>query len=334
MRRFLAIVGSVLAVALGALFLTGSQAIAVHAEQHIIIGDSYASGYLLADTSKRWTSIVTASVGATEHNYAVPSAGYVNPGRDGQSTFPQQAARAVAAGVVPDVVWISGGINDSTIATGAQITAALGQTVSILWAAFPAAKIIVVSPMWFHTQPSDQLGTITTAVETTAPQGVTVLPDAAMLRFNHPELGFYDGHPNEAGHALIASWVEEQVYGSPATGQTYGRFIRQGTADARFGGSPNNLAEGTIPNARRGWWEIDGSAVLYGASPGFLFVQAGALREATRADTTASPLPYQSRHRFWHSGGDLHISIGYAPNSSTAVISNGSTDVSGTYLGK
>jgi lysophospholipase L1-like esterase len=292
------------------------------------IGDSYSSGYLLPDPAKRWTSLYCKELGETELNVSVPGSGFTQPGATGK-TYPQQAELVVAAGA--DTVWVSGGHNDSvaTTVSDAQIQAAIEKTFSTLRGGLPDATIIAVLPFWHYLQPSERILRVATWVEASARKyGATVIGGAAWWRVDRKEWSFDDGHPNEAGHQLMANVIKSWTCGE-IPGETFGSFPRTQATDASFGHSSagTNLAGGTIFNAQPGLWRIEGTACLYGATPGFLYASGGTTRKTVRADVTNSPFPFPVVAYIRHTGGDLRIAVGYNPNGTTSVIGNGSTHV-------
>lgn len=297
------------------------------------IGDSYSSGYLLPDTNKRWTTLHAGSTGGSEFNVAVPGSGYTQPGSTGK-TFPLQAEQVVAQGA--DTVWVSGGHNDSvaTTVSDAQIQAAIEKTFSTLRFGLPNVEIVAVLPFWHYMQPSERILKVSTWVETIARKyGARIIGGAAWWRVDHREWSYDDGHPNEAGHRIMADIVK--TYGD-GEGETFGSFPRLQSSDASFGHTSGgtNLAEGTIFNAQPGLWRVDGTACLYGATPGFIYASGGSTRKTIRADVTASPFPIPVRAYIRHAGGDLRIAVGYNPNGITSVIGNGSTHVEAIRVSK
>lgn len=295
------------------------------------IGDSYTSGYLLTDPTKRWATLYSAAIGTTELNKGVPGSGYLNGGSGGASNFTQQA-QSLPSGL--DTVIICGGINDAGMnPTKAQVATGVQNCIAAVKTAAPTAKIIVLGAMWFHTTPSDMLLMVDSVIQTSLPADVTFIPHAMWLRLNRPEWGFYDGHPNETGHSVIANWVQDQISGVTPAGETFATFSRPGTNDASFSGTGGvNLAEGTIYNAQRGYWHLEGEAVLYGSTGGFLYLEGDGHRETIRADITGTPQPFAHEARYYHPGGDMHITVGYAPNGTATVIANGSTNITATRI--
>jgi hypothetical protein len=284
---------------------------------------------MLPDPSKRWTTLYAASRGAAEVNKAVPGSGYINRGAG--ATFPQQAQ-----GIPADTqsVLISGGINDAGLnRPNAELEAAVRATLEAVKLAAPSAQVTVVSPMWLHTAPSPQLLQVDAVIRRTLPSTIRYVESGPWLRVGRPEWNYYDGHPNELGHAVIAGWIQDSLSGDIPRGATFADFARPGTADTPFTGIGGvNLAEGTIRDARRGWWKLDGDAVLYGSTAGFLFVSANGKRDAVRSDL-ASLLNYQHDARLYHPGGDLHVTVGYAPNGQARVLANGGTAISAHWDG-
>lgn len=294
-----------------------------------IIGDSFGSGYMLPDPSKRWTTLYAAGRGSVEINKAVPGSGYINRGAG--ATFLQQAQ---GIPVDTETVLISGGINDASLnRPNAELEAAVRATLEAVKLAAPSAQVTVISPMWIHSTPSPQLLQVDAAIRRTLPSTIPYVEGGPWLRVGRPEWNYYDGHPNERGHAVIAGWIQDNLSGDIPRGASFADFARPGSADTPFTGIGGvNLAEGTIRDARRGWWQLDGDAVLYGSTAGFLFVSANGKRDAVRSDL-ASLLNYQHDARIYHPGGDLHVTVGYAPNGQARVLANGGTAISAQWDG-
>lgn len=300
------------------------------------IGDSYTYGAQLTDLSKRWATLLSATLGVTEQNLANSGSGYLNTGASGN--FVTQSLS-----VAPDAqtVIICGGINDAPMSpTQEQLNTAMTSIVNNVRGKSPSARIIIISPMWYHLNPSAGLLQVDARLRIAAAAlGVRYVEGGPWLRFDRADWSFGDGHPNDAGHAVIAAWVEDQLADAPRAGAAYGAFLRPGTSDATFSGpAPTALAEGTIITARRGWWRIRGTAVLYGSVIGFLWIKTGSYTSQVRHDViggASSPQPLQREVRIYHPGGDMLISVGYTPNasSSTSVLSNGQTGVWAEWVG-
>ena len=282
------------------------------------VGDSYMAGLgLTTPATQRWPKLFCDAAGVTENNVAVSGAGYIaDPGNPGRLS--EQAA-TLAADCTH--VLICAGINDAPLyGTEAALTTAVQGTITAVRTRIPNVPITVISPMWFDTTPSSDLLTVERIVRAALPADVTFIEGAPWLRYERPELQQGDGHPNLAGSQLIAAFVRDAMFGKIQPGARYGAFIRT-LGDASFSTADTTVASGTIRNAAPGWWELDGTAVMYGVTNGWAFVKAGSAKWRVRSDVLSSnPFPHRHTVRFFHPGGDLAISVGYDPTGTTSVV--------------
>lgn len=293
------------------------------------IGDSYTSGHMLPEVSQRWSSVICATNNWVEWNGAVAGAGYINTGAGGASAFKSQAA-----GIPQDAgyVFVLGGINDAgMLPTPAALKTAVVETMDAISSRVPDAEIVVISPMWFSSQPSSALLSAESVIRSALPDSISFIEGGPWLRFGRGDLEYYDGHPNPAGAKVIASWVMSRM-GSSRTGATSGAFIRPGNGDAAFSGTGVRLSEGVILDAAPGWWEIQGIATLYGSTPGFVFAAGNTATFSQRSDSNATVSAHTVALTMFHPGGDLTIAVGYSANSTVSVCSNASTRVSARRL--
>lgn len=287
------------------------------------IGDSYMAGLGLSSPStQRWTSLICNDWGVVEQNLSNSGSGYINSGSAG--SFVTQST-SVAADV--DTVIISGGINDAPLApTQAAITNAVNTIVTNIRAVAPSAHIIFISPMLYQINPTTDQMTVSGLIQNAVTgNGCRYITNAEYMRINRDELAQGDGHPNVAGSVVIKEWVKDNVENLPRTGSTRGKFVSTIAGDTTFTGE-TKLAQGTIPNARAGWYHIVGEATLYKSCLGFLHLYAGVYNERIRMDVKSDTLlEYMvAAIDYYHSGGDLFIAVGYEPNgTSTTTVQNG-----------
>jgi lysophospholipase L1-like esterase len=298
------------------------------------IGDSYMAGFgLTSPSTQRWTSLISNDWGVAEQNLSNSGSGYINAGSAG--SFVTQSL-SVAADT--DTVIISGGINDAPLApTQAAITNAVNSIIANIRAAAPSAHIVFISPMLYQNDPTTAQSTVSGYIQAAvAAAGCRYLVNAEYIRINRDELCQGDGHPNAAGSVVIKEWVKDNVENMPRVGSTRGKFVREPSSDATFTGE-NVLAQGTIANARAGWYTITAQANMYKSSLGYMHIYAGVYNERIRNDVKSDTLvEYMvASIEYYHSGGDLYIGVGYEPNgaSTTSVQGNRYTRVSAVWQG-
>lgn len=273
------------------------------------IGDSYMAGTGATVAANRWTSKYCAAAGLTEENLANGGSGYVNNGAAGNFV-------AQSNGVSPDstLAIICGGINDAPLLpTQATITAAVAAIVANIKTRAPRARIVFISPMWFHTSPSVDLmtmdGLIGTAVRLA---GARYIENAMWLRVDRVELSPGDGHPNDAGYALIANWVYDNIIEEATTGPSHALFYRDLNNEMAINaGQTVKITDGTLRNAKRGWYNIRATCGVYGTGIGSIVCYAGTANRVTRADSSTDVKVAVHEMQWYHPGGDLYIGVGW-----------------------
>jgi acyl-CoA thioesterase I len=176
----------------------------------VFIGDSYAQG------SGKWPELVSKAQGWRQVNLGRGGTGYEArlAGAAAQKgcglkecpSFAEMAA--VAAKLHPDVVVVAGGRNDR----GANIEAAVHETLTTLREALPNARIIAVQPMWDASDYPDQLLRQERVIE----KEVTSV-DGEYLKIGsplegRPKLVQKDGvHPTVEGQRVLAAAVNEAL---------------------------------------------------------------------------------------------------------------------------
>jgi lysophospholipase L1-like esterase len=279
------------------------------------IGDSYMVGTGLSNNADRWPSVMSGYFGVPNTNLSNAGSGYVNAGSSGN--FVSQSANTPADS---DTVIISGGINDAPLnPTQGTITAAVNSIVTNIRADAPNARIVFVSPMWFQNDISSELLTVADRIRTAvlANGDARYIDDAMFLRMSRSDATYGDGHPNTLGHKIIAGWVYDNLVDKPQPGTSYAHFILAGTSDVTFTGPSRSVIAGkTIVGARRGWYQFDGTAVMYGSTMGWLTFKANSYERLIRNDiiSDTNPVSYSASINYYHEGGDLNVTWGYSPN--------------------
>lgn len=308
------------------------------------VGDSYMTGLGLTNpATERWPKKLAVMAGnIVENNVAVSGAGYSNQGAGGNSKFSTQATL-----LAPDCthVIMSGGINDAPLAlTDAAMKAEVTAAITAIRTRIPSVPITVISPMWSASQPSDGLLLVESQIRsavieynTAGPGGVVYVERGPWLRVDRSEWQQGDGHPNLAGANAIASWVRDQLGGTPPGAETF-RHVAGAAADivvnsTNFPGYV--MGTGTIRGAKSGWWILDAQEVLYNTSNGYVWLKETARKVQTRSDVqSANPMPHRANMRFYHPGGDLVVAYGYDPSVGTpTLITNGQSFLKAIYDG-
>lgn len=294
------------------------------------IGDSYTAGFLLPDSSQRWSSALCRSLGADEINVARSGSGFMVKGTG--ATFVEQAQDISINHKDSDVVFVAGGHNDAE--SGISITlieAQVRKTYQTLRASMPTAKIYVAT-FWHYLQPSERIMAVDALMTRVGAEfGAEEVTNSVVWRVNRRDWSYDDGHPNPAGATAMASLVKSQKFESHLGFENYGRFVRPIQQDSPFSGTAN-VAEGTIFNARPGLWRLVGRETLYGPAGGWSYVSYNANQILQRADLTSTPTPISRNELVVHSGGDLRITIGYtAAHGIVTVIGSGAAAVEATF---
>lgn len=183
----------------------------------LFLGDSYTSGWGLADADLplRWTTLVADARGWEEANAGFPGAGYVASGPVSRAPYRQILPRLTDAR--PDVVMISGGIND-LYADDARIAKAIHSTLRALAATFPGAPrlaVTAVSPAPAAT--AARIDALNDALRAAcAEHGATLLDVGQPLASADGLVGPDGLHPTVAGHATLAASVGAALTASGA----------------------------------------------------------------------------------------------------------------------
>jgi len=136
----------------------------------------------------------------------VTSAGTAACGLDYCAPFPMMAADAIAA--KPDVVVVSGGIDDGT----ADVSAAARMLFSQLHKELPKAKVIVVAPMSRASLAPDALTELRSEVRAAARTAGVSYVDVGNPLADHPELFASDGvHLTKGGYTALSKLVAQAI---------------------------------------------------------------------------------------------------------------------------
>lgn len=166
-----------------------------------VMGDSYSSG--LPDDVV-WPTLAGEATGWSMDNVSIFSAGYV--ATDGNGTFADQIDAALAGN--PDVVLVVGGINDVG-KPPELITQRAIDTLGELARRAPAAKLVIMGPIWHELPVPEAAAVIDDSVRTAA--DMLRLPFLSVVGEDWlvPEgMIQEDGiHPTEAGQRVLAQQI-------------------------------------------------------------------------------------------------------------------------------
>jgi polysaccharide biosynthesis transport protein len=201
----------VAAGAAGATPVPTSTAVTTPATQKVaaFIGDSLVAGR--GGEGVRWTSLLSNSMNWQEVNLGLGGTGYVKSsnkdgcGLDYCAPFPLIAPTAIDRS--PDVVIVSGGINDA----GSNVTQAATTLFTSLRTALPKAQIIALSPVGRATGYPTELAKIRDEIKAAAAStGVTFVDIGNPLQ-GRPDLYFDETHPNAAGYKVLADTITKAI---------------------------------------------------------------------------------------------------------------------------
>jgi lysophospholipase L1-like esterase len=174
-----------------------------------VIGDSYTAGTAEGGMGERgwpalvWRRLSEQGVSVAPTVDATGGSGYVNPGPFGV-TFLDAVDRTITAD--DEVVVVFGGTNDVGQSLDELGTAAREAMRTIRERA-PAAKLIVVGPVWPGPSPSDAaVATDDVLREAAESEGATYVDplEEAWLADTPELIGADDVHPTDGGHRYLA----------------------------------------------------------------------------------------------------------------------------------
>jgi len=179
------------------------------------IGDSYTSGTGATVPTKRWSTLLSSSMGWTEANLGKGGTGYFNAGTS--ANYKGSIQQAVDA--KPSIVVVSGGRNDVGYGYD-RFAPAVADFFATLRAALPKAKIIVTSPIYDDDAGPAAVADLAASVKADAEQAGASYVDIGEPLLGHADFVAADGvHPNDAGHAAIYTAVKQAVEAVPGMKQ-------------------------------------------------------------------------------------------------------------------
>ena len=160
-----------------------------------VIGDSYSAEDIAAKTF--WPKMLSRESGMSLANFAVGGTGYGSP----KNGFLEQARQMVKA--EPDIIVIAGSRNDERWPE--TVRGKAGEVYAYLAQQLPAAKIVVVGPMWDNREPSTGAQAANDAVREAAKVAGLPYTDALAENWLSDPSWIQDDnvHPNEAGQQAL-----------------------------------------------------------------------------------------------------------------------------------
>ncbi len=179
----------------------------------VFLGDSYTFGSGASTPAKRWSSVVAAVQGWIEINQGVGGTGYGTRRDDPPGApYPDRLAEVVAAH--PDIVVVSGGINDLRSPAPA-VAGGVTRTYTTLRALLPGVRLIAIAPFSNDAPPTPALRAIAAEVHAAAATAGADFVDPGYVLEGHPDLvhqsGPHAGHPNDAGYARMAAAIDSAL---------------------------------------------------------------------------------------------------------------------------
>jgi lysophospholipase L1-like esterase len=154
-----------------------------------------------------WPTLVARRLGLDLVNSGKGGSGYVNVNGAGW-TYPREVELGGGGGADAVIVW--GSINDAAY-TGPAVQAAAARTLAAIRAACPEAVLLVYGPQYWDTPPWPGLAVITAAVRAAAQAAGAVFVDPLLWMQGRADLIDGTGHPNQAGHRLLADRIDEDL---------------------------------------------------------------------------------------------------------------------------
>jgi len=171
------------------------------------VGDDWTAGTGASSNAKRFTTLVSKSLGFTERNFGADGTGYAKTSSDA-GDFASRVRDVAAAH--PDIVVVSGGRNDNTnsLDTVSSRTHALFDA---LHEQLPHATLVAITPWWGDSDTPTQVTAIGQAVKqavTSVGGSYLDIPDPI---HHHPGFMADAADPDDDGYAAIAAAIEPKL---------------------------------------------------------------------------------------------------------------------------
>lgn len=174
-------------------------------------GDSYTRGSGATVQGLRWSTLLSEERGWSEFNPSVSGLGFArNREIVGDGDLP-----SLIIADDPDVVIVTLGLNDNFTyeSQAEEIRTNILSDFTRLSTGLPDARLIVVEPFWFKEERPASVDIIISWVRESANAvGAEYIPGASYWLPGHPEwMASDDLHPNDEGHAVIASQMDRAL---------------------------------------------------------------------------------------------------------------------------
>jgi lysophospholipase L1-like esterase len=174
-------------------------------------GDSYTRGTGASAEQVRWSTILSEQRGWSEFNPSVSGLGFVR----NRTIFGEGDLPSIVIADNPDVVIVTMGLNDNFTVNpqSDELRAQIVDDFDRLVTELPDARLIVVEPFWYMDERPTSVDVIISWVhDAAAAVGADYIPHASYWLAGHPEWMASDSlHPNDAGHAAIASQMDQAL---------------------------------------------------------------------------------------------------------------------------
>ncbi|MGV8852904.1 MAG: SGNH/GDSL hydrolase family protein [Rhodoglobus sp.] len=174
-------------------------------------GDSYTRGSGATVQQLRWSTVLSEQRGWSEFNPSVSGLGFAR----NRTVFGEGDLPSLIIADKPDVIIVTMGLNDNfTFSWQADdIRTQIADDFDRLTTALPNARLVVVEPFWYTDERPASVDVIIPWVrDAAAAVGAEYIPDASYWLSGRPEWMASDAlHPNDAGHAAIASRMDEAL---------------------------------------------------------------------------------------------------------------------------
>jgi len=174
-------------------------------------GDSYTRGTGASSEEGRWSTILSEQRGWSEFNPSVSGLGFVR----NRTIFGHGDLPSFIIADNPDVVIVTMGLNDNFTfdSQSAELRAQIVDDFDRLVTELPDARLIVVEPFCYMDERPASVDVIISWVhDAAAAVGADYIPHASYWLAGHLEWMASDSlHPNDAGHAAIASQMDQAL---------------------------------------------------------------------------------------------------------------------------
>ncbi|GAA3552560.1 hypothetical protein GCM10022197_04510 [Microlunatus spumicola] len=182
----------------------------------LLLGDSYTKGIGATSRSKGYANLIAEPLGWELTIDGKSGTGYMDPSGDGADTYAERMwQRAHSLDDAPyDLVVIQGSSNDRKY-TKAEVAGRINLTIRTSRRFWPQAQIILMGPTnpWAnvaeYAMVDEKLKAAAAAngIPFIDPMGEQWFVPGDGVRYANPE----NGHPNDAGHELMARWFVADV---------------------------------------------------------------------------------------------------------------------------